>query len=493
MMIRIKELSFIFKGKKNWVLRDLCLNATPGECIIVCGSSGCGKTTLTKAVNGLIPHFEKGMRAGRVMLGNRDVKDIPPHDMAGLTGSLFQDPRSQFFTTRVVDEILWGCENLGLGKQEIRRRLDQTLSLFDLNRLRHKSVFDLSNGEKQRAVFGAVWAMAPHVFVLDEPSSNLDPGAVRSLARQIRMLKIRGKTLIIAEHRLFYLADLVDRVVVMDRGRIRAVYTGREIRALSPGDLEHRGLRQLNLNLLHPEPCSGNTGSGARLTLKNLAVSYKKTKTPVIINLDLEIRQGEIIGICGPNGSGKTTLGRLISGLIKETRGTISLGNKPMAPVERIKVCHLVLQQADHQLFRPSVKEELALMTEKKTENSLRMESIIHTLDLGPFMNCHPQALSGGQKQRLAIACGLLRDPAFLILDEPTSGMDAGHMLRLAGLLKTLARNGRGVIVVTHDYEFLLRTCSRVLIMDRGRIKIDRDTTRMETALKNYLVRGTPL
>lgn len=492
-MIRIEDLSFSFNGKKDWVLKDLSLKAAPGECILVCGSSGSGKTTLTKAVNGLIPHFEKGMRAGQVILGGRDVKDIPPHDLARIVGALFQDPRSQFFTTRVMDEILWGCENLGLKKQEIGRRLEQALSLFDLNRLRDKSVFDLSNGEKQCAVFGAVWAMEPDVFVLDEPSSNLDPLAVKRLSRQIRMLKDRGKTLIIAEHRLFYLADLVDRVVVMDQGRVRAEYSGREIRALSPQYLEQQGLRQLDISSLPWESGPEKTVSGACMTLENLTFAYKKNEFPVIKNLDLEIRQGEILGICGPNGSGKTTLVRLISGLIKETRGTIRLDGTPLAPEKRIKICHLVLQQADHQLFRASVKEELALMTGKKTGDSHRVDDIVHTLDLGPFMTRHPQSLSGGQKQRLAVACGLVRDPVFLILDEPTSGMDAGNMFRLARLLKRLARSGRGIIVVTHDYEFLLRACTRILLLDRGRISADRKASQMETVLKNYLIGGCPL
>lgn len=232
-MIRIQDLSFGY-SKDLWVLKDVRLDVYRGQCILVCGASGCGKTTLTRAVNGLIPHFEKGWRAGKVLLEqggiSKDVKNFKPHELARITGSVFQDPRSQFFTTQVADEIVWGCENLKFKRKQMQELLAQALDLFDLGDQAHENVFSLSSGQKQRAVFASIWAMAPGVYVLDEPSSNLDPASVRQLARIIRRLKSRGHTIVIAEHRLYYLSDLIDRLVVMDNGRIKACCDKEEIK-----------------------------------------------------------------------------------------------------------------------------------------------------------------------------------------------------------------------------------------------------------------------
>ncbi len=501
-MIRIKNLSFTYKpDKTGWILKDACLDAAPGECILVCGASGCGKTTLTRAVNGLIPHFEKGWRAGRVLVNRagayRDVKHFRPHELARIMGSVFQDPRSQFFTTRVEDEVVWGCENLKFEKKKMTDRLAQALSLFNLEHLRDRNVFELSNGEKQRAVFASVWAMEPGIYVLDEPSSNLDPGSVQNLRWIIRRLKGKGHTVVIAEHRLYYLAGLIDRMVVMDRGKIKACYQGGEIQALSSSALETRGLRRMDPAHLEFNGGSGSAGAGGSgkvgrqdLVLNNLGFRHKGDANPVIRDVSFTISRGEILGICGPNGSGKTTLCRLVSGLIRKTTGEVCLGSTPLPAKERLKICHLVLQQADHQLFRASVRQEVLSMPRCAGKDRFAIEEILQCLGLLDLADCHPQALSGGQKQRLSIACALARAPDFLILDEPTSGMDAGHMNRLAGLLKAFAERGRAVVVVTHDAQFMAKTCARAVLLDQGRVRMNLDLSEPHKEFNDYLTQG---
>ncbi len=372
-MIRTENLSFSYVGNNSsWGLQDVCLDVAQGECIVICGASGCGKTTLTKALNGLIPHFERGWRAGRVLLNTgsaaRDMKDIKPYELARIIGSVFQDPRSQFFTTRVADEIVWGCENIGVPKEQMKARLVKALSLFNLDAQQDRNVFELSNGEKQRAVFGSVWAMAPRIYILDEPSSNLDPGAVQHLARMIKALKSQGHTIVIAEHRLYYLSDLVDKMIIMDGGRIKSCHGRRDIQKFSSLELERSGLRQMDLTRHRFASSKRSTASGPCLVLENVSFRYGKISPPVIKNVNLEIAGGEILGLCGPNGSGKTTLSRLVSGLIKETAGTICLEKTVLSSKERLAICHLVLQQADHQLFRASVRQELETMPKKEKQ-----------------------------------------------------------------------------------------------------------------------------
>jgi len=495
-MIRIKDLSVTYNpDKTGWILKDVNLTAHPGECILICGASGCGKTSLTRAVNGLIPHFEKGWRAGRVLVNYpdsyRDVKDFKPYELARIMGSVFQAPRSQFFTTRVDDEVAWGCENLQFEREKTSERLNLAISGFGLAGLGTRDIFELSNGEKQRAIFASIWAMAPLIYVLDEPSSNLDPGSVLALSRIIRRLKEAGHTIVIAEHRLYYLLGLVDRLVVMDRGKIHACYPKHRVEQMDASACKALGLRRTDLSQLAFNAPSGTTGPGPDLIIKDLEFRHKKKTTPVINRISFHIAQGEILGVCGPNGSGKTTLIRLVSGLLRQTQGTISLGSTLLPAGQRLKICHLVLQQADHQLFAASVRQEVLAMPGQGDNVSFSVERVLHHLGLARLAHRHPQSLSGGQKQRLSIACALVRQADFLILDEPTSGMDAGNMDRLASLLHEYTAIGHGVVVVTHDAQFLAKTCSRALLLDKGEIKADLNLSKNGNDIKEYLIKGT--
>ena len=224
-MLKTEELSFQYAGTREWAIKDVCIEVNRGECVLLYGSSGCGKSTLVKCLNGLVPHFEKGIRAGRVMLDQTDMADMPMHRISQRVGAVFQNPRSQFFTTHVIDEIAFGCENFGMPREQILSRIDESLDRFGIAHLRDRKIFDLSSGEQQKVIIASVYAMGADVWVMDEPSANLDNHAIDTLRDIIGSLKEEGKTIVIAEHRYHYLKEYIDRAVLLKKGRVCSVHS----------------------------------------------------------------------------------------------------------------------------------------------------------------------------------------------------------------------------------------------------------------------------
>lgn len=469
-MILIDNLSFCYAGQNAWALKDINLEIEPGECLILAGPSGCGKSTLAKAVNGLIPHFEKGMRAGRVLLSGKDLAEQPMHRIAGQVGAVFQNPRSQFFTTRVMDEVAFGGENAGLSRTVLKERVEASLARFRIEPLRESRVFDLSSGERQKAILAAIHAMGPAVWVLDEPSSNLDPASIRELGNVLNELKKEGKTLIIAEHRCHFLRDLADRVVIMDGGRVAETVSAEAFFDRSNQEMNQKGLRWVHSS---QTPLSKNNvppwGAKGHLSIQGLGFRYPGGTKDVLSNITLSAGSGEILALTGPNGAGKTTLAMIISGLYKARRGEIRIQGSPKTARERITLTRMVLQEADHQLFTESAFKELALAVNGMHRHEIT--ALLEEIGLEAQSHQRPQSLSGGEKQRLAIAAALIAGPALLILDEPTSGLDAGNMRRLGRLLQRTADRGGLVLVVTHDREFIHTCCTREMRLDKGGIE----------------------
>lgn len=458
-MISIQEVSFGYGGQDK-TLKHINLGIKTGECILLCGESGCGKTTITKLINGLIPHFCEGCELdGIVRIQNTEVAATKLYKIAESVGSVFQNPKSQFFQLDTDSEIVFGMENQGKNKEEMSQRFQDTVHNLQLEKLLGRNIFELSGGEKQILAFASVYAMNPSVYVLDEPTANLDFSAIHSLKKLLQILKQKGHTIIIAEHRLSFLYDLMDRVVYLKQGKLICIYTREEFLALPEQARKGMGLRCIKKQEGElPEAHAAGKRNG--LSVEALTVGYKK-KPALFCNISFSAVPDEILAITGYNGIGKTTLIRSVCGLMKQRSGDISLDGKVMTEKARRKQCFLVMQDVNHQLFAESVWKECKMSGVGLKDSVIQEE--LEQMQLLPYADSHPMALSGGQKQRLAIVTAILSDKKILVFDEPTSGLDYANMRIVSSRIKKLAESGRVVIVVTHDKEFMLSACDRVL------------------------------
>jgi len=365
-------------------------------------------------------------------------------------------------------EIAFGMENEAVPQERMERRVAETAKALHIENLLSRNIFALSGGEKQKIAFASVYAMNPEVYLLDEPSSNLDMTAISELREHLRLIKAQGKTVIIAEHRLYYLTDVADRIIYLENGRIAGDFTPKQFMTLSAEERQKMGLRAIDLQGEKPMPSSPANQPPA-LELQNVSLAYKKQT--VLHNLSLHAAPGDIIAVVGHNGAGKTTFSRALCGLHKEVSGSYLWNGKAQKPKERMKRSYMVMQDVNYQLFAESVEAECTFGI--KQPDAALAESTLKELGLAPFRERHPNTLSGGQKQRLAAASSMVCGKELLVFDEPTSGLDYDSMVRLSTLIRRLSDMGKVIFIVTHDYEFVCRSCTRVLHLDGGGIRDD--------------------
>ena len=456
-MIKFENVNVTMQGKR--ILSDINLEIQDGEFVLICGESGCGKTTMTKLINGLIPHFVRDVSVdGTITVCRKNVAEMPMYEIAELVGSVFQNPKTQFFYTNSNAEMAFGLENRGVEPEYIRKRIKNTINELDIEKLEDRDVFSMSGGEKQLLAFASVYVMNPQIYVLDEPSANLDIAAMEKLSERMKVIKEKGHTVVVAEHRLAWIQKFADRIIYMKEGRIEQEFTSDEFKALSDLKRKQMGLRSIVPEQIQIPEITGNS-EDAVLQICNL--SCKRKKQMIFQNISLSARAGDIIGITGKNGAGKSTFCNCLCGLLKPKGGEILYQGKKLSEKARTKLFGMVMQEVNHQLFSDSVKNECLLANEEASEQEIR--KLLEKFDLEEHAEYHPMTLSGGQRQRLAICQAVMGEKKLLIFDEPTSGLDFRHMCQVEKLMKQLSEEKYIIIVVTHDYEFLNRACKRYI------------------------------
>ena len=482
-MISFQNVSFTYAESGNGGVLDLNLVVRSGECVLLCGPSGCGKTTVTRLANGLIPHFFHGNLSGQVNVNGMDTRETEIAALSDAVGTVFQNPRTQFFNTDTDSEIVFGLENRGIPREALRSRLDELTEELHLSELRGRNIFELSGGEKQKIAFSSVYASAPDVLVFDEPSSNLDMKAIGELADLIQRAKISGKTILIAEHRIWYLMDIVDRVVYMQDGRIASDMEASAFKALPEADIRRMGLRVRDLSVSESGGVKTIAADGLLSVQK---ISVRLGGRNVLNNLSFQASRGEIIAIAGVNGAGKSTLARMLCGLQKNSAGTVLWAGKPMSRRLRREKAYMVMQDVGHQLFTDSVAAECALGI--KAPNKDEIDRTLEKVDLLAYKERHPLSLSGGQMQRLAVVVSDICGKDLLVFDEPTSGLDLKSMEEVGILTRSLATQGKVLLIITHDTEFMMRICTRILFIRDGEIVEDLSGGQKEKIVR--LLRG---
>jgi energy-coupling factor transport system ATP-binding protein len=462
--VRARGWGWRHDGRRAFAVRDLDLTIEPGERVLLLGASGAGKSTLVAALAGLLGDEDGGEEVGELSIDGRS-----PHASRGRVGLVMQDPDSQVLLARVGDDVAFGCENLGVARDEIWRRVTWALDAVGLQVPLDHPTSQLSGGQKQRLALAGVLAMRPGVVLLDEPTANLDPDGVADVRDAVgRAVAATGSTLVVIEHRVDVWRSLVDRVVILAaggglladgppdevlarNGRVLAD-AGVWVPEFPPTGAERR-------RSVHPEPL---------LRTDSLAVG-RTAGTPIREGIELEVVRGGLLAVTGPNGAGKSTLGLTLGGLLKPVGGRVvaepvlaaGAGASPIAWRSRQLLTRIgsVFQDPEHQFVAATVRDELAVgpralgMSPQAVDD--RVDEVLERLALDPLARANPFTLSGGQKRRLSVGTALTTRPALLVLDEPTFGQDSRTWQELVALLARLLDEGSGVVAVTHDEHFV--------------------------------------
>ena len=492
-MIQLEHLTYCYPGATQPALKDISLELPDGQLILLIGPSGAGKSTLLRCLNGLVPHFSGGVLSGRVRVAGLDPVAATPRLLSQHVGFVFQDPEAQFVTDRVEDEIAFALENAAMPPQAMRVRVEETLDLLGLTPLRDRPLQQLSGGERQRVAIAAALALRPKLLVLDEPTSQLDPKSAEDVLNAlVRLNHDLGLTIILAEQRLERVLPFVDSVIYLpaaaDDGTVLYADTLTAMQAVKlvpplvavgkalgwqPLPLTVKeGLRFSRPWLAAQRQARGEPTLQAR----GLRVRYRRQE--ILRGVDLSLWPGEIVVLMGRNGAGKTTLLRTLVGLLRPYAGDVSIGGHPNTGRTVAEICRQVgylPQDPNTLLFAESVQDELLVtLHNHQGSEDLQQENfpsqLLARLGLADKTAAYPRDLSVGERQRVALAAVTVTQPATLLLDEPTRGLDYQAKMALEQLLRGWRDDGTAILVVTHDVELAAVIADRVILMSQGEI-----------------------
>ncbi|MBO8159871.1 ABC transporter ATP-binding protein [Thermosyntropha sp.] len=499
--IKISSLTYTYPEKEEPALKDIDLEIKEGEFVLLIGENGSGKSSLLRAIAGIIPDFYRGDYKGEVYIDNLKVRKMKPKEKAGKIGFLGQDPESQIFMTKVEKELVFGMENILLPLPVMRRRVAETAAFLNLGEYIHESVDKLSGGMKQRLALAAVMAMQPEVLLLDEPTSQLDPASAEEIFNILKRLnEENGITVVLAEQRLERCLHLADRIIVMDEGKIS--YISSDKNEWGAWMAENKAFLLPPLLKLFSrlpfEKIPFTVKEGRSLIadlpikcvfLKEMGIRGKNACSPVLEmdkvwftysggrevlkNISLKVFPGEFWAVFGENGAGKTTLLKNIAGLLKPQRGRICIKGENiqfMKASEIARKAGYLPQNPDDYLFLPTVEEEILFSLENTENKEEKTSQLIEKFNLEPYAAVNPRDLSMGERQKTALASILALNPDLLLLDEPTRGLDYLAKEDLGKCLKMLCRESKSILMVSHDIEFAAEYADKVLIMFEGEI-----------------------
>ena len=472
------KFDFTYNDVEKAALTDISGSVARGSCLVLCGGSGCGKTTLLRCINRLIPQFYEGKLTGFCLIDGKDISTLSIGEVGKLVASVFQDPRSQFFTTDSSSEVAFGLENHGLNSEEIIERVNYVYRESGLDKLKDRNVFELSSGERQLVAILSAWALNVPLLLLDEPTANLDYAAIEYLKELLKRLKSLGYTLIINEHRLYYLRDIADEYLLIEQGKLKARLSCERLLSLSEKELAELSLRAIDLSALEYTCTATETDIKKYLELRGIQFGYNR-QDGILRDVCLKAETGEVIGIIGSNGCGKTTLGKLIAGLYKPTAGEICFGTNKLSKRELADNSIFIMQEAEFQFFTNSVINELEYGRTVTPELREIIKSLLVRSDLWEIRERHPFTLSGGQMQKLALLLAYLSDKPIVILDEPTAGLDKDSLQSCAELIAEM-RKQKIVFIITHDLELISQSCTRALYISKGVIEREFDLLKGE-------------
>lgn len=482
----VDNLSFRYRRRQDLAIEALSFELRPGEVLLVAGASGCGKTTLMRCINGLIPNTYGGEMTGEIKLFGSSVKDMPMAGISQTVGTLLQDPERQILGSYVLNEVAFGLESLGLPREEITPRVEKALDRLGILHLRDRETFGTSGGEKQKIALAGVLAMEPKILLLDEPLASLDPASAHEALNAFRQLADEGYSVMIVEHRVEDVLSIhPERVMYMDEGRIQ--YLGDAGGLMKVVDYHRIKLpAQVVMERAREEETpfepaiAPQTGPHEPLIrFEKVHFKYRDDFPEVLQDVNFEIKKGDVVAILGHNGSGKTTLVKHALGLLKPTQGRVLLEGRETRQISVAQAAHTVgyvFQSPTQMLFAPTVREELAFGPRnlKIPENEIEknIQWAIQTVNLPEELQTPPLALSFGQQKRISIAAVLAMRSRILMMDEPTAGQDYwNYMSFMDGILQMPGFDA--ILFITHDVDLAVVYANRVLLVFGGQLMAD--------------------